>query len=445
METFYDVPDKPINSACSNWAEAKAAYRLFCNPKMTIEKVQEVHRNQIITRAQESGEEYVLAIQDTSKLNFSDHPSMEGMGDIRVGGYARKSKGFFIHPTLLITEKHQFLGVWDFFMWSRATPKAGSEASKWFSGVHATSKFAAQSGKKVVFVGDREADNNQLANEIVKSEMYYVIRSKRIVQNQDRHGGYYYHGLRLDNYGEENFPLLGSYELEVVDRERPEPAKLKFKTRAIKRMAKLNVYVGTIDQKGVPHTVVLVKEESTGNWKGEKVCWILKTNLPAATFSEARRIIDIYVNRWHIENYFKVLKSACALEDCCLRTFDRAKIYAYVMALVGWRLYSIKCAERFMPEESCEIILDELEWKVLLVKSNEDKLNRRYRPVDWSAGPPSVQKAVRMIAILGGHKGRKSDGRPGIMSLARGLIKLENTTDGARLALAGELRHVGKR
>ena len=40
--------------------------------------------------------------------------------------------------------------------------------------------------------------------------------------------------------------------------------------------------------------------------------------------------------------------------------------------------------------------------------------------------PPSVREAVRMIAQLGGFLARKGDGEPGVKTIWRGLIRLDD-------------------
>ena len=44
-------------------------------------------------------EKVILAIQDTSELNYSNHSAMEGIGPLS----REKHRGLLIHPTLLFT------------------------------------------------------------------------------------------------------------------------------------------------------------------------------------------------------------------------------------------------------------------------------------------------------------------------------------------------------
>ena len=73
-------PTEPINQACEDWMDTKAAYRFFDNPKVTPDKIIAAHRGRTVKRMKKH--ELVLAIQDTSFLNYSHHPQTEGLGEI---------------------------------------------------------------------------------------------------------------------------------------------------------------------------------------------------------------------------------------------------------------------------------------------------------------------------------------------------------------------------
>ena len=65
-------PNVPINQACEDWADTKAAYRFFDNDKVTHERVLSPHQQQTVVRM--SKHPLTLAVQDTSFLNYTHHP-----------------------------------------------------------------------------------------------------------------------------------------------------------------------------------------------------------------------------------------------------------------------------------------------------------------------------------------------------------------------------------
>ena len=67
--------------------------------------------------------------------------------------------------------------------------------------------------------------------------------------------------------------------------------------------------------------------------------WLLLTNVEVSNFSEALQRIHWYTQRWHIEIYFKVLKSGTKVEQTRLQTKDRLLRYIALLSVIAWRLY----------------------------------------------------------------------------------------------------------
>ena len=81
MKTLSKQPDKSIWSCSENRAEAKAIYRLLGNESLDREEILKAHREATIMRiAQQGGT--ILAVQDTTSLNYSTHEKTEGIGYI---------------------------------------------------------------------------------------------------------------------------------------------------------------------------------------------------------------------------------------------------------------------------------------------------------------------------------------------------------------------------
>ena len=108
-------PNVPINQACEDWADTKAAYRFFDNDKVTSERILSPHKQRTIERMGEHC--VVLAVQDTSFLNYSHHPQTEGTGPI--GTKAQKQSGFVMHSTLAVTTEGLPLGLVTQQIWDR--------------------------------------------------------------------------------------------------------------------------------------------------------------------------------------------------------------------------------------------------------------------------------------------------------------------------------------
>ena len=146
--------------------------------------------------------------------------------------------------------------------------------------------------------------------------------------------------------------------------------------------------------------------------------WLLLTNVPVYSFEDAVERVKWYRCRWHIEVYFKVLKSGCKVEDCRLQTAERLKRYLTLSSVIAWRLYWLTHINRHYPNAPCITILTQYEWQALYATI--------HRSTVLPQEIPTVRQAVRWIAQLGGFLGRKRDGEPGVTVIWRGWQRLND-------------------
>jgi hypothetical protein len=69
-----------VPQACGSRARTKAAYRFFDHPKTTPDALLAAHSE--ATAARLGREPVVLAIQDSTSLNYTTHPATAGVGPI---------------------------------------------------------------------------------------------------------------------------------------------------------------------------------------------------------------------------------------------------------------------------------------------------------------------------------------------------------------------------
>jgi hypothetical protein len=155
----------------------------------------------------------------------------------------------------------------------------------------------------------------------------------------------------------------------------------------------------------------------------EPIEWVLLTNLPIRNISEVERVIDIYRQRWLIEEYFKAIKSGCAYRQrnltnthSILNTLAMFLPIAYKVLLLRQTVHVA-----YFPAHRA---LTPVELDVLKAKAK-----RVGRPLGRD---PTAQEALLIIARLGGH--RKSSGPPGWITLMKGMEKFLNLVDGWQLA-----------
>jgi len=154
--------------------------------------------------------------------------------------------------------------------------------------------------------------------------------------------------------------------------------------------------------------------------------WRLVTNVPVTDFNSAVEKIQWYGQRWSIEEFHRILKSGCGVEDRQLETVDRLSKIIMVDVLVAWRVLqltrmarapkSTKARDYFGDDELA--VLKQLQLKKSKTMTKE----------------ATVHEVVRLTAQLGGFLARKRDGEPGSMTLWRGLECLSQLTLGYQLA-----------
>mgnify|MGYP000663421756 CR=1 FL=1 len=149
--------------------------------------------------------------------------------------------------------------------------------------------------------------------------------------------------------------------------------------------------------------------------------WLLLTNHPIENIEQARECCRWYTLRWKIEEYHKILKSGCNVENCRLETIERLGRYIALKSVIAFRLLWMTLVNREIPEESCTIFLKESEWQALHCRHHKTNI--------IPSKPPSINEAIRMIASLGGFLCRKGDGELGNIVIWRGWQKLQEMSE----------------
>ena len=157
--------------------------------------------------------------------------------------------------------------------------------------------------------------------------------------------------------------------------------------------------------------------------------WRLLTSQPVVQLAAAVEKLHWYCVRWGIEVFHKVLKSGCAIEAVQLQTAARLQRYLAVKLVVAWRVLALTQLGRERPQTPLREILEEAEWRVLQAVGERGRTGPRRR-----RGEPTLGEGVQWLGRLGGHLGRRGDGAPGPLSLARGLERLQYLTAGWKLA-----------
>ena len=423
LDQLAQRPEGSIPSAFQSWGETLAAYRFFDNEKVSAEKVLEPHRDATLERAQQFP--VVLCVQDTTELDFTSKPSLQGLGPLNY----ECALGLYVHPTLAITPERLCLGVVDHWTWARDAEDHGGknrqhrlkrsleekESLRWVEGYRRVCDWQSTlSATRLVYVADSESDLFELFEEGKSEEADWLIRA---CQDRALNGG----GLLKATLRQT--AVLGRLEFDL-------PANAQRAQRNVVqtlRAARLKLRPPYRPDKKLPVvevTAILAWEEDPP--KGvEPIEWLLLTNLVVTTAEEAQEKVQWYICRWQIEVYFRILKSGCRVEELQLQERDRLEVALALYMIIAWRVLYLIMLGRTLPEISCEVVLASEEWKAVYLVTQKKKP---------PAQPPPLQEMLIQIATLGGFLARKGDGPPGPKAL---WIGLQRTRD---FVLALEMR-----
>lgn len=411
--SFYAHPTGSIPVACGgidSKAKIKGAYRFFSDDRIEMKNILRSHYQNTVLRAKKYP--VVLAVQDSTSLNYATHPKTKGLGCLSS---ENREIGLMMHDTMAFTPEGVPLGLLDVDIWARNPKEYGKkkyrktkpieekESMKWlnsFNSVEKLSKSASQT--QWVSVGDRESDVYELFDLACSSSCELLIRATQNRKTKEEK-------LLWDLLAEQK--SVGSIVVHLPKskkrKERDATLEIRFKkVEIIKSRSKDTASLWAIYAKEIG-----VSEEQN------PVSWKLLTTLEVNDFEQACEKVEWYSKRWGVEVFHKTLKSGCKVENRQFGDAENIKRCLAIDLVIAWRIYYLTTQGRQTPEVDCGAFLEELEWKTLMHYKTKSPL-----PPDKS---PTLIEAITLIAKLGGYVERKGR-HPGVQVIWRGLIKLHN-------------------
>ena len=418
---FARQPTASIPQASQSWAATKAAYRLFDNDSVSPEEILENHLMATLDRM--SAEKLVFVIQDTTDLNYTDHPHTTGLGP--TANKADTTQGFFLHGSLATTPEGVPLGVVDVQTYVRDPAKFGDsnkrnskpieekESMRWLKSFQVAQQLAASlPNTRVVSIADREADIYELfamgAEHDNAAGLLVRVQHNRGVENEQK--------FLLKLLHSQPVAATVAVEIPAGSGRRARTAHLSIRFSAVTMKAPLL-------KKGVPSLDLWAVEALEENPPAgvAALCWRLLTNMEVATAKDAIERVRWYKTRWLIEVFHKILKSGCKIEERQLETLERLRTCAAIDIVVAWRVLYLTVLSRHVPNAPASNYFADHEWKALYCFIHKTNV--------LPAQAPTLHQTVRWVAQLGGFLGRKGDGNPGPITLWRGLHRLQDIAE----------------
>jgi len=427
-----EVPDRAFSGvAKGDWPAVKAYYRMIDQPDesaLTMANILAPHRERTLRRMQ--GQKIVLCVQDGSDLDYNNLDRCQGLGEIGTNQTGAKSRGLHLHSTLALATNGLPLGV----VWAQALALEGKPAQEqrpsfaipieekktflWIEHHRDLVELGAQMpDTRLIDVCDREADFFELFEEQRQnSRVDLLVRAK--------------HNRKLS---EEPIKLFGAVAQTPVQSRvrvliprqsaRPKRSKQKARPKRPGRMADLAVRSMRIklrpahyhaDKAPIDIWVIHALEENPPP-ETKAVEWFLLTTLEITCAEDAEQCLRWYCLRWRIEDWHRVLKSGCRIEDMAHETAERLRRAIAINLVIAWRIMLMSLLGRETPELPAEVLFSDIELRTLRAYAKKKRLN-----------PPSLLgEAVRLVAKIGGYLGRNNDPPPGHQLLWQGYAEFQ--------------------
>ena len=377
----------------------------------------------------------VLAVQDTTNLNYSIHLQTEWLEPINT--HADEARCLKLHDTLAFTPEGRVLGILDAECWGREDAKPDAQARRggsieetevlrWLTSHTQASRVQSLiPGTRVVSVDDRETDIFELFERGRQHPHAadFLVRANRSRQH------------RVVGTGQPLQPLLWDYvEQQPIVAE--QTLKIPSKGGRKARVATLNVRYAPVTlvppqgYRGPALSLWAVHALETDTPADhEPMEWLLLTTVAVTTAEDARERLRWYARRWSIEVFHRTLKSGFRIEDRRLADPESLQACLALDLVVAWRVMDLVHRGRETPDLPATVFFDEEEWQALYAFVHRTPI--------IPETPPSLATAMRMVAKIGGFLGRKHDGSPGATVIWRGLDKLFFLTETFRIFRPG--------
>ena len=385
-----EVPDRGFSGvAKGDWASVKAYYRMIDQPDESAVSMPNIllpHRQRTMRRM--LAQETVLCVQDGSDLNYTNLAKCEDLGVIGTNQTGAKSRGLHLHSTLAVAPNGLPLGVLRADCVAAKSKSPDEDRSTFAIPIEEKKTFvwiehhrdlvelsATMPRTRLIDVCDREADFFEMFDEQRRNpRVELLVRAKH-----DR------------NITEEPFKLFAAARKAPVQSwvrvhiprqsARPKRSKQKAKPKRPGRTVDMAVRYIRIqlrpahyhaDKKPIDVWVIHALEENPPpNTKA--VEWFLLTTINITSAEDAEQCLRWYCLRWRIEDWHRVLKSGCRIEDIAHKNAERLRRAIAINLVIAWRIMLMTLMGRETPELPAEVMFSDIELRTLRAYAKKNK------------------------------------------------------------------------
>jgi hypothetical protein len=410
-------------------AEQVRFRRFLSSEAVTIEEMVS-HRAMFVAAA--ANGRHVLAIQDTSEINYQAQSGRkQQLGTVGNGS----DIGLFIHPVLGVDAgSGECLGLIDTQVWRRTKSKAKNykdlpieqkESHRWLKG-GARAKAVLAEACMVTVVDDREADIYEKWDRLPDAHTHLLTRASR-----DRalaNGGRLF--PTLAGFAEQHRYLLDLPARAGKRSARQACMALRFGRVRIRQPGRCS---DTNASDEIELFAIEVRELDPP--RGEKpIMWRLVTTHTVESVAQALTVIGWYRLRWHIEQLFRTLKrQGLRIEESVVEdgeALEKLAVIALIAATITMQLVLARTAIGQGPPADRVFDAEQIEVLHALQKTLQGRTRKQQNP----SLPGSLAWAAWTIARLGGWTGYETDRSMGPITMRDGIERFNGIVDGYKLA-----------
>jgi hypothetical protein len=388
-EAKADKPGRAFTGVAEgDLAAVKGYYRFIDMPDdsaVTMANILLPHRERTVRRMQQ--QRTVLCIQDGTDLDYSGLDQCEGLGVIGTNQTGAKSSGLHLHSTLAVAPSGVPLGVVraqctapqsrspqdDRPAW--AIPIEEKKTFCWIEGLRDLAELTAElPHTRLISVCDREADFFELFDEQRGNPcVELLVRAKHDRKIPE---GKLFEALRAE-------PVQTRVSVRIPRQSaRPKKSKQKARSKRPGRTAKLSVRTKRIELRPPEHQAdkqpiniwVIHALEDKPPRQAKAVEWFLLATVDVSSSKEAVACLRWYCLRWRIEDWHRVLKSGCQIEELGHKTGERLRRAIAINLVIAWRIMLMTLLGRETPELPAEVLFSDIELEVLRAYSKKNGL-----------------------------------------------------------------------
>ena len=347
-------PGAPLPVIFPGEAEQRAAYRFLSNPRVGVRDILEPHQEAMAERCR--SRPVVLAVQDTTMLNYSGLKETEGLVDIGGGGSG--SRGIAAHFGVAFSEGGCALGVFSLDAGFRAGDRGKAaergESGRWTDAFAKAAELAAACPRaRVVSVCDREGDiwallSKGRASADAPGGAGLLVRASRSTRRRAVAG----EGPECLWERTARLEAVAGKTIDIEACGGPRKRKGRKGVRLELRAGFVDlVPPADLPKDTPPLRMLAVRALEKSPPKGkERLDWLLLTTEGGPDAQNALRIAGWYERRWLIKEWFRALKTGTRIKDRRLKAADDLRRCLAFDAITACAVMSVERLARSAPE-----------------------------------------------------------------------------------------------